>query len=131
MRPWICMLVLGAGLTAVSALPAAANTTASRSPRVAVNGPVRAPFLRHHLFRHQSLFGPFAFGSPFVLPGGVFDGDVMPSLASGAPTVVMLSGSPAAPPLPRRAAIVERTSVETTVDGVVIVRGPGSHHLGR
>jgi hypothetical protein len=131
MRPWFCMLALGAGLTAVSALPAVANNMASRSPRVAVNGPVRTPFLRHHLFRHQFLFGPFAFGSPFVLPGEVFDGDVMPGLASGAPMVVMLSGPPAAPPLPRRAALEERVSVETTVDGVVIVRGPGSHHLGR
>jgi len=127
MRPWICMLVLGTGLTAASALPAAANNMSSRSPNVAANGHVQMPFLRHGFFRHRPSLGPFAFGGPVVFPDGFFDGDVTP--AAGTP-MVMLSGGPAAPQLPRRSAVEERASVETTVEGVVVVRGPGSRHVG-
>jgi hypothetical protein len=130
MRPWICMLVLGAGLTAAGTLPAAANNMTSRSPNVAANGHARTPFLRHGFFRHHPLLGPFAFGGPVVFPGGFFDGDVIPGFTSGTPPLLLLSGPPAAPELPRRSAVEERASVETTPDGVVVVRGPGSRHLG-
>ncbi len=129
MRRWICMLVLGAGVTAASTLPAAANNMTPRSPNVAANGHVQGPFLRHDFFRHHPLLGPFALGSPVVFPGGFFDGDVMPGFASGTPPVVVLSGPPAALELPRHSAVEERPSVETTLEGVVIVRGPGSRHV--
>lgn len=125
MRPSICLLVLGAGLTAASVLPAAANTMTSRSPNVAVNGHVPSPSLQHGVFRRLPLLGPFAFGGPVVFPGGFFDGDFTP-VAAGTP-VVMLSGPPAPPPPPRHSA---GPSIETAVAGMVIVRGPGSRHLG-
>lgn len=131
MRPWICMLVLAAGLTAASALPAVANNMISQSPNVSVNRHVQTPFLRHGFFRHHPLLSPFAFGGPFVFPGGFFDSDVIPRVASGTPPLVVLNGAPPVPqPLPRRSVVEERPSVETTVEGVVIVRGPGSRHLG-
>jgi hypothetical protein len=45
--------------------------------------------------------------------------------------VVVLNGAPPVPaPLPRRSVVEERPSVETTAEGIVIVRGPGSRHLG-
>jgi hypothetical protein len=99
-----------------------------RSPEVARNGHVRAPFPRHHFFHPNPGFGPFAFGAPLILPGGYFAGGV----ASGTP-VIMLSEAPAttAPaPAPPRPAAEQRPSVETTAEGVVVVRGPGSHHIG-
>ncbi len=116
MRPWICLLVLSAGLTAASALPAAANNMTARSPNVALNGDVQTSFLRQGFFRHRPFLGPFAFDAPVVFPGGFFVGDVMPGVAAGTP-------------LPRRTAVEERPSVETTLEGVVIVRGPGSRHV--
>jgi hypothetical protein len=120
MRPWICMLGIAA-LSAASALPAAADNMTPRSPNVALNGTVQAPFPRHGFVRHQSTLGPFVLGSPFILPGGSFDGDAVPGVASGTPMAV--------PPRLRRSAVEERASVETTQEGIVIVRGPGSHHL--
>jgi hypothetical protein len=130
MRPWICILVFGAGLMAASAPPAAANNMTPRSPAVALNSPVETPFLRHGFFRHHRLLGPFAFGGPLLFPGGFFGGDVMPGFASGMPPALMLSGEPALA-APRRSTDGARPSVETTAEGVVIVRGPGSRHLGR
>lgn len=125
MRPWISLLLLGAGLTAASAAPATANTTTPQSPGVvSPNSHIRAPFHRNHFFRRHPGFGPFAFGAPLVFPGGYYGSDIGP----GTPPVIMLSEPPAPPPqLP---AVEQRPSVETTAEGVVIVRGPGSHHIG-
>jgi hypothetical protein len=129
MRPWISLLLLGAGLTAAGATPAAANNMTPRSSEIARNGHIHTPFLRHHFLHRNPEFGPFAFGAPLILPGGYFAGDV----ASGTPPVIMLSEVPAttasALPPPRPAA-EQRPSVETTAEGVVVVRGPGSHHIG-
>jgi len=127
MRPWISPLLLGAGLTAFIAVPAAANTMTPRSPVVVVhNGHVHAPFLRRHFLRAHPGFGPFVLGTPLVLPDESFGGGV----ASGTPPIIMLSEPPAVaapPPLP---AAEQRPSVETTAEGVLVVRGPGSRHLG-
>lgn len=124
MRPWISLLLLGAGLTVAIATPAAANTTTPRPPGVAFHDShMRAPFHRNHFFHRHPGFGPFVFGAPLVFPGGYYGSDIGP----GTPPVIMLSETPAAPPpLP---AVEQRPSVETTPEGVVIVRGPGSHHL--
>jgi hypothetical protein len=128
MRPWISLLLLGAGLTAAIAAPATAGMTAPQSPvQVAHNGHIHAPFHRHRFFHSHPSFGPFVFGAPLVFPGGYYGSDIGP----GTPPVVVLSEPPTAaappPPLPE---LDQRPSVETTAEGVVIVRGPGSHHLG-
>ena len=132
MRPWISLL-LGSGLAAVIAAPAAAASTMTpRSPVVVVhNGHVHAPFLHapfhRHLFLHTHRgFGPFAFGAPLALPDEYYGSDI----ASGAPPIIMLSGMPAMAAPPQLPAVEQRPSVETTAEGVVIVRGPGSHHIG-
>jgi hypothetical protein len=114
--------MLGAGLMAASIPPAAANGMVSRAPHVALNGQARSPFLHGH-FRHHRAFGPFAFGSPLFFPNDFFDGESV----SGAPRLVMLNDAPGAR---LRRLAVERASVESTEQGVVIVRGPGSHHIG-
>jgi hypothetical protein len=126
MRPWIYVLLLGAGLIAASAEPAAANNMTARSPDMALSRHVQAPFLRHrHLPQHGSVLGPFVLGAPFIWPGGYFDG----SLASAvSPPVIVLSTPPAAA-APQPSPVEQRASVETTAEGVVIVRGPGSRHL--
>jgi hypothetical protein len=127
MRPWISLLLLGAGLTAAIAAPAsAANTMTPRFPVVVVhNGRVHAPFHRH--LRSRPGFSPFAFGAPLVVPDQYFGSGA----ASGTPPVIMLGEAPAvAAPMPPVPVVEQRPSVETTAEGVVIVRGPGSHHLG-
>lgn len=124
MRPWISLLLLGAALPATIVAPAAANAMTPRSPVIVHNGHVHVPFHRHHFLQAHPGFGPFTFGAPLILPGGYFaDGG-----ASGTPPVIMLSEAPAvaAPP----PAVEQRPSVETTAEGVVVVRGPGSRHLG-
>jgi|SRR5690348_2093022 len=128
MRPWIFLLLLGAGLTAAIAAPAAANTTTPRSPGVGFHDShMRAPFHRNHFFHRHPGFGPFVFGAPLVLPGGYYGSDIGP----GTPPVIMLSVPPAvAAAPPQLPAVEQRPSVETTAAGVVIVRGPGSHHIG-
>lgn len=124
MRPWISLLV-GTALTV--AAPAAANTMTQQSPvPVARNGHVHLPFHRHHFFHSHPDVSPFAFGAPLVFPGGYYGSDIGP----GTPPVIMLSEPPAmAAPPPQLPAVEQRPSVETTAEGVVIVRGPGSHHL--
>ena len=127
MRPWISLMLLGAGLTAAIAAPAAANTMTPRSPVIVHNGHVHAPFDRHHFLHTHPGFGPFVFGAPPVFPDGYFGTGV----ASGMPPVIMLSEAPAmAAPPPSPTAVEQRPSVETTAEGVVVVRGPGSRHLG-
>jgi hypothetical protein len=127
MRPWISPLLLGAGLTALIAVPAAANTMTPRSPVMAVhNGDVHAPFHRHHFLRAHPGFAPFVLSTPLFLPYEFYGGGV----ASGTPSVIILSepsAVAASPPVP---AAEQRPSVETTAEGVVVVRGPGSRHLG-
>ena len=125
MRPWTCML-LGAALTAASALPAAADHISPRSSHLAVKGHFRTSFPRHAFFRHRPLPGPLALGGPAGIPGDYFDGGHAP----GMPLVILPSSEPAAAQLPQRSAVEERPSVEATGEGVVIVRGPGSRHLG-
>lgn len=127
MRPWISLLLFGAGLTGVIAAPAAANTMTPTSPVVVVhNGHVHALFHRRHFLRAHPGFGPFALGTPLVFPDESYGGGA----GSGMPPVIMLSepsAVAASPPVP---AAEQRPSVETTAEGVVVVRGPGSHHLG-
>jgi hypothetical protein len=128
MRPWISRLLVGAALTAVIAAPATAGMMTPRSPApVAHNGHVHAPFHRHRFFHRHPGFAPFVFGAPLVFPDGYFGSDV----AAGTPPVVVLREAPpmAAPP-PPMPELDQRPSVETTAEGVVIVRGPGSHHIG-
>lgn len=125
MRPWIFVLVIGAGLPVAGVLPAAANNVTSRSPAMAVTGHPQAAPLQPG-FRRHSPMGPFGFGGPVVVPDAFFDGDSQPRIIAGLPPVVM---APAA--APRHSAVEERPSVETTVEGIVIVRGPGSRHVGR
>jgi hypothetical protein len=125
MRRWIYTLMLGAGLMAASIPPAAANGMVSRAPHVALNGQARSPLLRHSHFRHHRAFGPFAFGSPLFFPNDFFDAEG--ASGAGASRLVMLNDAPGAR---LRRPAVERASVETTEQGVVIVRGPGSHHIG-
>jgi hypothetical protein len=128
MRPWISLLLLGAGLTAAIAAPATAGMMTPRSPvPVAHNGHVHAPFHRHRFFHRHPGFGPLVFGAPLVFPGGYYGSDIGP----GTPPVVVLSEAPttAAPP-PQLPELDQRPSIETTAEGVVIVRGPGSHHIG-
>ena len=122
MRPWISLLLLGAGLTAAAAATAAADTMTPRSPVIVHNGRSHAPIHRHHFLPG---FGPF-FGAPLVLPGGYFGSDI----ALGMPPVMMLSETPAMAAPRQLPAAEQRPSVETTAEGVVVVRGPGSHHIG-
>ncbi len=125
MRPWICTL-LGAVLTAASALPAAADHMPRRSSHLVVKGHFRTSFPRHGFFRNHPLLGPLALGGAAFIPGDYSDGGFAP----GMPLVILPSTAPAPAQLPARSAVEERPSVETTEDGVVIVRGPGSRHLG-
>ena len=134
MRPWISPLLLGVGLTAGMAAPAAADTLTPRSPVIVRNSHIPAPFQRHH-FRHSHPgflhshpgVDPLFFGVPLVYSGDYVAGGV----ASGMPPVMMLSEPPGtAPPPPQLPAIEQRPTVETTPEGVAIVRGPGSHHIG-
>jgi hypothetical protein len=127
MRPWISLMLLATGLVTAGAMPAAADNMTMRSRDVVRSGRLQTPGLHHRFLRPDAMFGPFAFGAPLILPGGYFAGGG----ASGTP-VIMLSEAPAmaAPPPPPPPAIEQRPSVETTAEGVVVVRGPGSHHLG-
>lgn len=120
-------LLLGAGLIAAGVAPAVADNMTPRSHEIVRNGQFHRPFLRHR-FLHPNPVFPFVLGAPFAFPGGYFDGGV----ASGASPVIMLGGAPAvaASPPPPLAAAEQRPSVETTAEGVVVVRGPGSHHIG-
>jgi len=125
MRRWIFLLVTGAGLPVAAALPAAANNMTSRSPDVAVTGHPQAVPMQPG-FRRHSTPGPFGFGGPVVFPDTYVDGESRPSVIAGLPPIPM-----AAALAPRHSAVEERPSVETTVEGIVIVRGPGSRHVGR
>ena len=128
MRPWISLLLLGAGLTAAIAAPAAANTMTPGSPVVIVhNGHVHAPFHRHHFVHSHLGLGPFVFGTPLAFPDAYYGSGV----AAGTPPIIMMSEAPAmtAPP-PQLPVVEQRPTVETTAEGMVIVRGPGSHHIG-
>lgn len=125
MRPWICTL-LGAALTAASALPAAADHMPPRSSHLVVKGHFRTSFPQHGFFRDHPLLGPLALGGPAVIPGDYSASGFAP----GMPLVILPSTAPAPAQLPARSAAEERPSVEATGEGVVIVRGPGSRHLG-
>ena len=127
MRPRISLL-LGVGLMAAVAVPATANTTTSRSPVVVIpHNHIHALSHRDHFFHHHPGFGPFALGAPLTFPGGYYGNDIGP----GTPPVIMRSDTPAiAAAPPQLPAVEQRPSVETTAEGVVIVRGPGSHHIG-
>lgn len=120
MRPWtwLCLLALGAGLTAAGGAPAAAGNLVARSPHPAH---FHMPVPRHHVLHHDFGFGPFAFGGPILAPGDYLNGTM--------PPIIVLSNAPAQPTLVQRPIADERPSVETTPEGVVIVRGPGSRHL--
>jgi hypothetical protein len=64
----------------------------------------------------------------FAGAGGDYDGYDATNLGAGSPPEAVEAGDP----MPARAAIVvrePRATVETTADGVSVVRGPGSHHL--
>jgi hypothetical protein len=126
MRPWICTLVLGAGLTLASTLPAAADHMPRQPSHLAVNGHHQTFFPRHGFFHHHPLLSSLASGGLAVIPGDYFDG----GFPSGMPLVIVPSSAPAVAQLPPRSAVEERPSVESTEEGVVIVRGPGSRHLG-
>jgi hypothetical protein len=126
MRPWISLMLLAAGVMATGAMPAAADNMTMQSRETVRSGHLQTPFLKHRFLRPNPVFGPFAFGAPLILPGGYFAGGV----DSGTP-VIMLSEAPAiAAPPPPPPAVEQRPSVETTAEGVVVVRGPGSHHIG-
>jgi len=125
MRPWISLL-LGAGLVAAIAGPTTAGTMTPRSPvLVAHDGHVQAPFDGHRRFHRHPGFGPLVFGAPLVFPGGYYGSDIGP----GTPPVIILSEAPVTAPSPQLPAVEQRPRVETTTEGVVIVRGPGSRHI--
>lgn len=124
MRPWISLL-LGAGLLAAIAAPSTAGTMTPRSPVLVAGGHVEAPFHRQRFFHRHAGFGQLVFAAPLVFPGGYYGSDIGP----GMPPVIMLSEAPVAAPPPPLAAVDQRPSVETTADGMVIVRGPGSRHI--
>ena len=140
---WPFLLLLGPGLCALAVVPAAANNMsthgqviATQPPTARIQVPPRVPFRHHRNFaRSFDPFFPFGFFQPVrVFPGGVLDGiagaDALAPAGNGAPMMIVTSD----PPIPRRAtrsAVDERPSVETTPEGVVIVRGPGSRHLER
>jgi len=127
MRLWISLLLLGVGLTVGFAGPVAANTMTPRSPVVVVqNGHAHGPFHRHHFRGHPGL-GPFVFGTPLVSPDAYYGSGI----ASSALPFILPGGPPVmAAPVAQWPAVEQRPSVETTAEGVVIVRGPGSHHIG-
>jgi hypothetical protein len=128
MRPWTSLLLLGVGLTVGFAGPAAANTMTPRSPVVVVhNGHVHALLRHHRFFRGRPGLGPFVFGTPLVSPDAYYGSGI----ASSALPFIMPGGAPVmAAPVAQLPAVEQRPSVETTAEGVVIVRGPGSHHIG-
>lgn len=139
MRRWLFLLLLGPGLCTVTAPPAAANNMSTHGQVIATAPPMahtQVPPGHHRNFaRSFDPFSPFGFVQPVsVFPGGVLDGiagaDALAPAGNGAPMMIVTSD----PPIPRRAtrsAVDERPSVETTPEGVVIVRGPGSRHLER
>jgi hypothetical protein len=126
MRRLISLTLLAAGLMTTGAMPAAADNMTMRSREIVRDGRAQTPFLNRRFLRPNPVFGPFAFGAPLILPGGYFAGGV----PSGAPPVIMLSEAPAMAAPPPPPAVEQRPSVETTAEGVVVVRGPGSRHLG-
>ncbi|HEX7967860.1 MAG TPA: hypothetical protein VF502_06545 [Stellaceae bacterium] len=106
-------------------------------PTAHIQAPPRVPFHHRRSFaRSFDPFSPFGFFQPVpsFLLGGVLDSvagtDALAPAGTRAP-MVMVAPDASDPPRAIRSAVDERPSVETTPEGVVIVRGPGSRHLQR
>jgi hypothetical protein len=119
MRIWSWLLLaLGAALTVVAAPAATAGNLVTRSQTTSLAGQGHTRFERHRIFHDGFAFDPFAFSGSVIVPGQYLYGMMPPVIVLGS------VDSQAAPPRPA----LEQPSVETTPEGVVIVRGPGSHH---
>jgi hypothetical protein len=121
-------------LLALAASPAAADGTMHQRTAAGVHTP-HLPSLRElERLRHLDIsrrfartpFSPF-FPAQFAELGFLPWGDEL-APAGEVPVAVVPAALPPRPPV---SLADERPRVETTSDGVTIVRGPGSHHIAR
>lgn len=124
MRSLMLPALFGACLAAIATGPSEAAKMASHGQGPAATALLSSAATQQSVPRiphSRAFFGfPFAFGSPVTtFAPGDFAG-----LDGGTQPLVVTS---AAPPV----AVNTRPSVETTPEGVTIVRGTGSHHIRR
>jgi hypothetical protein len=124
MRSLMLPALFGACLAAIATGPAEAAKMASHGQGPAATALHSSAATQQSVRRipHPKAFAgfPFAFGSPAtILTPGDFAG-----LDGGTQPLVVTSAAPSA-------AVNTRPSVETTPEGVTIVRGTGSHHIRR
>jgi hypothetical protein len=128
--------VLAAAAIALAASAASARPIGMAGSPGIFLAPVHSRMMTHPFFRFQG-FGFERLGSFFArrgfFPDGAFIGSSLGDAAIQAPAqVIVLAAAPPPAPPPRPLSDAgEHLRVEKTEQGVVIVRGPGSHHLYR
>lgn len=93
-----------------------------------------APSRRFAFQRRNFGFGGWEWGAPFVGPydwGDWGDWAGAPAGYGALPGYGLAALPPPPPPFRTHDERDERASVETTAQGVTIIRGPGSRHIGR
>ncbi len=134
MRGWLFLLVSSLWVCAGATRPAAADDggahqKAGMMATAHTHAPPRAAMRRHGNPTHPSdVFRRFGLIQPVpVFPSGVSD----ESTGSSRPAAIIVTPDLSGPRLATGSAAAERPSVETTPQGVVIVRGTGFRHLER
>lgn len=142
MRAWFLVTLMSVALVVMGAPSATAGNAAEHESAASggLRNSERAHIGKRPLFSHRRVMsrhnrfnrfnGLNGFGftdlEPPALAGGFGVDDV--NSATGVPPIGSANANPFTALAPSRLAVDDRPRVETTPQGVVVVRGPGSHH---